>query len=79
MYDLLNQTIRIIEKENISKLYVFALGDFQDGILRVSQLSKLRHGVIEGAVKYANFIANWLNELSKYVTVKYQMVFGNHT
>ena len=79
MYDLLNRTIKIVEKENISKLYVFALGDFQDGILRVSQLSKLRHGVIEGAVKYANFIANWLNELSKHVTVKYQMAFGNHT
>ena len=40
---------------------------------------KLRYGVIEGTVKYANFISNWLNELSKHVKVKYQMVYGNHS
>ena len=79
MWDLFHQTVDIIEKENLTTLYVFALGDFTDGILRCSQLMKLRYGVVEGTVKYANFIANWLNELSKYVKVKYQMVYGNHS
>lgn len=79
MWDLFYQTIDIIKKENLTTLHVFALGDFTDGILRCSQLMKLRYGVIEGTVKYANFISNWLNELSKYVKVKYQMVYGNHS
>jgi len=79
MWDLLNQTIEICKKENVSKLNVFNMGDFSDGILRVSQLFKLRYGVIEGTVLYANFIANWLNKLSEYVVVDFQMVNGNHT
>lgn len=79
MENLLSETVRIINKENITDLYVFAMGDFTDGVLRVGQLMKLRYGVIEGTVKYANYITYWLNELSKYVTVHYQMVFGNHS
>lgn len=79
MWDLFYQTVDIIQKEELTTLYVFALGDFTDGILRCSQLMKLKYGVVEGTVKYANFIANWLNELSKYVHVKYQMVYGNHS
>ena len=79
MYKLLKQTIYIIQKEELKTLYVFNLGDFSDGVLRYSQLMKLRYGVVEGTVRYANFIANWLNELSKYVRVKFQMTFGNHT
>ena len=79
MWDLFHQTVEIIHKENITELNVFALGDFTDGILRCSQLMKLRYGVVEGTVRYANFIAHWLNELTKYVKVKYQMVYGNHS
>jgi predicted phosphodiesterase len=79
MWDLFYKVVNIIEKEKLTTLYVFALGDFTDGILRCSQLMKLRYGVVEGTVKYANFISNWLNELSKYVNIKYQMVFGNHS
>jgi hypothetical protein len=79
MWELFYKVLDIIEKEDLTTLYVFALGDFTDGVLRCSQLMKLRYGVVEGTVKYANFIANWLNELSKYVKVKYQMVYGNHS
>ena len=79
MWDLFYQTLEIIQKEELTTLHIFALGDFTDGILRCSQLMKLRYGVVEGTVKYANFIANWLNELSKYVKIKYQMVYGNHS
>lgn len=79
MWDLFYKVVDIIKKEDLTTLYVFALGDFTDGILRCSQLMKLRYGVVEGTVKYANFISNWLNELSKYVKIKYQMVFGNHS
>lgn len=79
MWDLFNQTIEIIEKERFSKIHAFSMGDFQDGILRVSQLFKLRYGVVEGTIKYADFICNWLNELFKYVVIEFQMVNGNHS
>lgn len=79
MWDLFNQTIEIIQKENIDTLNVFSMGDFSDGILRVSQLMKLRYGVVDGTIKYADFISNWLNELTKYVRIKYQSTNGNHT
>jgi predicted phosphodiesterase len=55
------------------------MGDAIDGILRVSQLMKLRYGVVESAVKYADFIINWLNKLSEYVNIEFQMVHGNHS
>lgn len=79
MWDLFNQTIEIIQKENIDILNVFSMGDFSDGCLRVSQLMKLRYGVVDGTIKYADFICNWLNELSKYTRIKFQMTNGNHT
>ena len=79
MWLLLHKTIEIIEKENIEELNVFNMGDFSDGCLRVSQLMKLRYGVVDGTIKYADFICNWLNELTGYVRVKFQMTDGNHT
>ena len=40
---------------------------------------QLRYGVVEGTVRYADFISHWLNELSKHVGVKFQTTTGNHT
>ena len=74
MWNLLTQVIDICEKEGFSSLNVYDLGDEVDGMLRVSQLFKLRYGVIESTVRYGRFITEWLNELSKYVSVRYQMV-----
>lgn len=79
MWDLFNQTVELIQKENINTLNVFSMGDFSDGCLRVSQLMKLRYGVVDGTIKYADFICNWLNKLTKYTRIKFQMTNGNHT
>ena len=79
MWNLLEQTIDICQREGFSVLNVYDLGDEVDGLLRVSQLWKLRYGVIESTIRYGRFITEWLNELSKYVYVKYQMVSdSNH-
>lgn len=74
MWNLLTQVIDICQKEGFTSLNVYDLGDEVDGIIRVSQLWKLRYGVIESTVRYGRFITEWLNELSKYVYIKYQMV-----
>ena len=74
MWNLLDQVVEICRKEGFTSLNVYDLGDEIDGLLRVSQLWKLRYGVIDSAVYYGRFITTWLKELSKYVYVKYQMV-----
>lgn len=74
MWDLLTQVVDICEKEGFTSLNVYDLGDEVDGLLRISQLFKLRYGVIESTVRYGRFITTWLNELSKKVYVRYQMV-----
>lgn len=80
MWDLFNQVVYLIQKEDIDELNVWELGDGLQGILRLnSQLMKLRYGIIDSSILYANFLAEWLNELSKYVRIKFQMVVdSNH-
>lgn len=80
MWDLLNQTVELILKNDINELHIWELGDGLQGILRLnSQLMKLRYGIIDSSILYANFLAEWLNELSKYVRIKFQMVVdSNH-
>ena len=75
MWDLLNQLIYLIEKENIKTLEVWEMGDSLQGILRInSQLMKLRYGIIESSILYADFLSEWLNKLSEYVYIRFQMV-----
>lgn len=79
MRDLLSHTVEIIKKEGLSSIKVYSLGDELDGILRVSQLMKLRYGVIEATIKYSEYICGWLTALTQYVNVEFHMVGGNHT
>ena len=74
MWNLLSQTVQICNKEGFNELNVYDLGDEIEGCLRVAALMKLRYGVIESTVRYGHFITEWLNELTKHVRVKYQMV-----
>lgn len=79
MWDLLAQVVAICNKEHVDTLHVYDLGDSVDGLLRVSQIMKLRYGVIESTIRYGRFMTEWLNELTKYVKVKFQMVTdSNH-
>lgn len=79
MNNLLCQTIEIVMNENIDTLHIFSMGDFSDGIIRVSQLMKLKYGVVDGTLRYEEFISNWLGKLSEFVHIKYQETAGNHT
>jgi len=75
MWKLFQKVLEIVQKEELTIIHVIELGDGIQGLLRLnSQLMKLRYGVIDSAVKYADFMANWLNELSKYVNIKAQFV-----
>lgn len=80
MWYLYNKVCEIVNKENLSSIYVIDLADNIDGIIRLtSQLMKLRYGVIESTVKVANFLAEWINKLSYVVRIKFSLVLdGNH-
>lgn len=80
MWDLFNQIIELVQEKHINELNIWELGDGIQGLLRLnSQLMQLRYGVIDSAINYGHFLANWLNELSKHVRIKFQMVMdSNH-
>lgn len=80
MWSLLETVVRNLKKENMKHLHIFNLADSIDGILRAnSQLMKLRYGILDSAMLFTNFMANWLNELSRYVTIDYYQSTGNHS
>ena len=62
------------------KLIVFNLGDAIQNMLRMSDLMKLKTGVIESTLGYAELISNWLVELSNKleIPIEYSCVGGNH-
>ncbi len=75
MWKLFQKVLEIVQKEELNTICLWELGDGIQGLLRLnSQLMKLRYGVIDSAVKYADFMANWINELSRYVNIKTQFV-----
>lgn len=79
MNELYDEVVDIVKKENIADLYIFDMGDQIDGMLRVSQLMKLRYGVIESSLRYAEWLSNWLSDLSNYCKIHFQTVYGNHS
>lgn len=54
-------------------------GDSLDGMLRNSQLMKLRWGVVESCMRFAEYISQWVDSLSESAVVSVCAVDGNHT
>lgn len=79
MDQLLNETVRICLKEDVSKVNVLLTGDLIDGILRMTQLQKLQYGIIDSTMKLAEHLSGWLNELSHYVNIDLYYCLGNHS
>lgn len=79
MSALLAEIIEVVKEKGLDHIRVFSLGDEIDGILRVSQLMKLRYGVVESTIKYAEYISGWLQALTCYVHVDFYSVCGNHS
>ena len=79
MWKLYKEVKDILLKNNIKKINIYSLGDFADGVLRVSQLLDLKYGIVDSTINYGNFISVWLNEISKFAKVRFQITDGNHT
>lgn len=78
MWKLAAELQHIIRKEELSHLKIMICGDSLDGMLRNSQLMKLRWGMIESCMRLAEFLARWIDELALEVTISIYMVDGNH-
>ena len=76
---IMSKTLEKVRQHGFNKLKIYSLGDEIDGILRVSQLSKLRYGVVESTIRYAEFICKWLNKFCSSVKVEFHMAEGNHS
>lgn len=81
----LNKLLNDIEADKdtyveYGKLIVFDLGDAIQNMLRMSDLVKLRVGVLESTLEYAEMISTWLVEVSErlQVPVEYVCLGGNH-
>ena len=75
MWYLRDKVKEIVEREKLTDLHIFGLGDDNDGLLRLTDnLFKLRWGVLDSTLIYADFMAQWFNEVSKFVNVELHMV-----
>lgn len=68
---LLTDTIQFVQDNKISKLKILEMGDSIQGILRMSDLKANEAPVVEAVVTVAQFISEYLNNLSKYVDIEY--------
>lgn len=78
MEDLLGQTQAILEKEQINRVDLMLCGDSLDGMLRNSQLMKLRYGMVESCMRLAEYLAQWIAALAEDAFVRVHCVDGNH-
>lgn len=79
MEQLFNEVLNIIKREHIGDLYIFDLGDQIDGLLRIGQLVRLRYGVVESTIRYAEYMSQWLNKLSAHCKIHFRQCNGNHS
>ena len=79
MWDMMEKAVGNVKKESLKHLHIIDLGDSIDGLLRFSQLRSLRMGVLDSIIAYATFMRDWLNELSKHVSIDYYSSMGNHS
>lgn len=76
---LLREIIAILEKESIGHVVLLLCGDALDGMLRSSQLMRLRWGVVESCMRYAEYMARWVSALALHADIEVYGVDGNHS
>lgn len=66
---------------NYKKLIVFDLGDGIQNILRLSDIAKLKTGVIDSVLQYAEMISQFLNKIQNELNIQIELscLGGNHS
>lgn len=76
---LLNKVISICHKDSIKKVHVTNLGDMIAGDIHLPLRINSRVDVITQVLEVSEIIAEFLNELSRYVKVSYCGTLDNHS
>jgi hypothetical protein len=81
MEQLIPETVAILGQHGFQEIDVINGADSIEGMsLRVSQLQSLQIGFIDQTIQFSKLLASWLNELSKYVKVRYHhLPSANHS
>lgn len=79
MEKLLDETVDILQKEQIKEVHVFMVGDLIDGMLRQSQLVKLEYGMVDSTIRFAEYMSNWIISLANHAEVHVAACSGNHS
>ena len=79
MWAFQEELIHIVEKEKLTQLKFFILGDLLEGMLRQSVLQSLQYGMVDSTMILSEFLAVWFNELSKHVALDIYTSVGNHS
>ena len=78
LWQVRDYVLEICEKEGLDTIDIIELGDTIQGVLRMNDLNKVKYGIIDGAIEIARFLATWLNEISKFVNIRFTKISGNH-
>ena len=76
---LLNKTIELIKKNNISTIRVLNLGDLISGRIHSQIRIENREDVISQVINVSELLAKFLNSLSEYASVEYYDCLDNHS
>lgn len=78
---LLVETIQICKEQKLTHLNIINGSDSIEGMcLRISQLSNLEMGITDMTIKFSRFMAQFLNDLSKDISITYHQVpNSNHS
>lgn len=77
---LMGYMIEEIEEKGIQHLTILNVGDSLEGLLRISALRTMKHGLMESVVMFSRIIGDWLDALSEYVEITYRHVMtANHS
>ena len=66
---------------DFDKLKIVSMGDCLEGLIRYTSLQKLKQPVVKSTIEFAEFMANWLVEVSNRlgVAIDFALVPGNHS
>ena len=79
MWKLRDELLSFCEINNCKNVSIIDLGDSIEGILHLSQLKSLKGNIVDDIMDYAEFISDWLENLSEHISIDFYTSEGNHS
>lgn len=80
MWQLRDEILDFCKLHNTNYVSIVDLGDSIEGILHISQLKSLRGNIVDDILDYAEFVCDWINDLSNNnLIIDFYTSEGNHS